>query len=66
MEKTFSSLIFCKHGAVDDFHGAIVISFQIREIRGGGGAEFPVIRGLEKSKLSHTRICTSTSTRHVT
>ena len=37
MEKTFSSLIFCKHGAVDDFHGAIVISFQIREIRGGGG-----------------------------
>ena len=32
--KTFSSLIFWKHGAVYKFQGAIDISFQIR---GGGG-----------------------------
>ena len=31
--KTFSSLIFWKHGAVYKFYGAIDISFQIR----GGG-----------------------------
>ena len=42
MEKSFSSLIFWKHGAVDEFYGAIDISYQIR------GAEFPVIRVLEK------------------
>ena len=35
--KTFSSLIFWKHGAVDEFYGAIDISFQIRG--GGGGWE---------------------------
>ena len=53
--KTFSSLIFWKHGAVDEFYGAIDISFQIR---GGGGweAEFPVIHGLEKPKLLHTEL----------
>ena len=36
--KTFSSLIFWKHGAVYKFYGAIDISFQIR---GGGGMSFP-------------------------
>ena len=60
VEKTFSSLIFWKHGAVNWFYGAIDISYQMRE------AEFPVIRGLEKPKLLHTETCTSTSTRHVT
>ena len=35
--KTFSSLIFWKHGAVYKFYGAIDISFQIR----GGGTSFP-------------------------
>ena len=58
--KTFSSLIFWKHGAVDEFYGAIDISYQIR------GAEFPVIRGMEKPKLLHSGTCTSTSRRHVT
>ena len=61
--KTFSSLIFWKHGAVYKFYGAIDISFQIR---GGGGNEFPIIRGLEKSKSLYTGTCTSTSTGHVT
>ena len=55
VEKTFSSLIFWKHGAVDKFYGAIDISFQIR------GAEFPVVRGMEKPKLLHTGTCTSTA-----
>ena len=35
--KTFSSLIFWKHGAVYKFYGAIDISFQIRGGGGGGG-----------------------------
>ena len=60
--KTFSSLIFWRHGAVYKFYGAIDISFQIR----GGGNEFPIIRGLEKPKSLYTGTCTSTSTRHVT
>ena len=30
MEITFSSLIFWKHGAVNEFYGAIDISFQMR------------------------------------
>ena len=30
-----------------------------------GGAEFPVIRGLEKQKLLHTGACKSTSMQHV-
>ena len=64
VEKTFSSLIFWKHGAVYKFYGAIDISFQIRGE--GGGDEFPIIRGLEKPKSLHTGTCTSTSTRHVT
>ena len=34
--KTFSSLIFWKHGAVNEFYGAIHISFQMRR------TEFPV------------------------
>ena len=38
----------------------IDISFQMR------GAEFPVIRSLEKLKLLHTGTRTSTGTRHVT
>ena len=42
----------------NEFYGAIDISYQIR------GAEFPVIRGMEKPKLLHTGTCTSTSTRH--
>ena len=33
--KTFSSLIFWKHGAVNEYYEAIDISFQMRE--GGGG-----------------------------
>ena len=49
-----------KHGAVNEFYGAINVSYQIRE------AEFPVIRGMEKPKLLHTGTCTLTSTRHVT
>ena len=60
MKKTFSSLIFWKHGAVNEFYGAIDISYQIR------GAEFPVMRGMEKPKLLHSGTCTSTSRRHVT
>ena len=47
VEKPFSSLIFWKHGAVHEFYGAIDISYQMR------GAEFPVIRVLEKPKLLH-------------
>ena len=35
--KNIFSLIFWKHGAVNEFYGAIDISFQMR------GAEFPVI-----------------------
>ena len=58
VEKSFSSLIFWKHGAVDEFYGAIDISYQIR------GAEFPVIRVLEKPKLLRSGTWTSTSTRH--
>ena len=57
--KNIFSLIFWKHGAVNEFYGAIDISYQIR------GAEFPVIRGMEKPKLLHSGTCTSTSTRHV-
>ena len=57
--KNIFSLIFWKHGAVNEFYGAIDISFQMR------GAKFPVIRGLEKLKLLHTGTRTSTSTRHV-
>ena len=48
VEKTFSSLIFWKHGAVNEFYGE----------KPNKGAEFPVIRGLEKPKLLHTRTCT--------
>ena len=54
VEKPFSSLIFWKHGAINEFYGAIDISYQIRE------AEFP-----EKPKLLHSGTCRSTSTRHV-
>ena len=57
--KPFSILIFWKHGAVNECYGAIDISFQKR------GAEFPVIRVLEKPKLLHSGTCTSTSTRYV-
>ena len=59
VEKPFSIIIFWKHGAVNEFYGAIDISYQIR------GAEFPVIHVLEKPKLLHSGTCTSTSTRHV-
>ena len=48
METTFSNLIIWKHGAVNKFHGAIDISFQMR------GEEFPVFHHLEKPKLLHT------------
>ena len=58
--KNIFSLIFWKHGAVNEFYGAIDISYQIR------GAEFPVMRGMEKPKLLHSGTCTSTSRRHVT
>ena len=58
MENTFSSLLFRKHGAVNEFYGAFDISFQMRE------PGFPVVHGLQK--LLHTETCTSTSTRHVT
>ena len=37
VRKTFSSLIFWKHGAVYKFYGAIDISFQIRGGGEGGG-----------------------------
>ena len=60
MEKTFSSLIFWKHGAVNEFYVATDISFQTK------GVEFPVIHGLEKPKLLHTGTYTSTSTPHAT
>ena len=53
-KKTFSSLIFWKHGAVNEFYGVIDISYHIRE------AEFP-----EKPKLLHLGTCASTSTRHL-
>ena len=53
--KKCSSLIFWKHGAVNEFYGSIDVSSQIR------GAEFPVIYGLEKPKPTYT----STSTRHM-
>ena len=59
VEKPFSIIIFWKHGAVNEFYGAIDISYQIR------GSEFPVIHVLEKPKLLHSGTCTSTSTRHV-
>ena len=36
VEKPFSSLIFSKHGAVNEFNGAIDVSYQIR-----GGQSFP-------------------------
>ena len=58
--KNIFSLIFWKNGAVNEFYGAIDISYQIR------GAEFPVMRGMEKPKLLHSGTCTSTSRRHVT
>ena len=60
VEKTFSSLLFWKHGAFNEFYGSFDISFQMR------GAEFPVIHGLEKPKLLHTGTCKLTSTPHVT
>ena len=47
MEKTFSTLIFWKHGAVNKFYGAIDNSYQIR------GEEFP-----EKPKLLYSGTCT--------
>ena len=58
----FFSLIFWKHGAVNEFYEAIDICFQMRE------AEFPVIHGLEEPKLLHTGTCTSSIScaRHVT
>ena len=46
--KNIFSLIFWKNGAVSEFYGTIDISFQMR------GAQFPVIRGMEKLKLLHT------------
>ena len=46
--KNSFSLIFWKNGAVNEFYGTIDISFQMR------GAQFPVIRGMEKLKLLHT------------
>ena len=53
--KTFSSLIFWKHGAVDEFYGAIDISFQIRGGGGGGGRGVsPPPRGW-KSRSCYTR-----------
>ena len=58
--KKCSSLVFWKHGAVNEFYGSIDVSSQMR------GAEFPVIYGLEKPKLLLTGTYTSTSTRHVT
>ena len=42
-----------------NFMGLLIFPFK------EGGAEFPVIHGLEKPKLLHTGTCTSTSTRHV-
>ena len=39
--KTFSSLIFWKHGAVYKFYGAIDISFQIRGEGGGRVSHHP-------------------------
>ena len=58
--KNISSLNFWKHGTVNEFYGAIDISFQMRVAR------FPVILGLEKPNMLHTGTCASTSTRHVT
>ena len=49
-KKTFSSLLFWKHGAVNEFYGAFDISFQMRE------PGFPVVHGLQK--LLHTATCT--------
>ena len=48
VEKTFSRLIFWKHGAVNEFYGPFDVFYKIN------GVEFPVIRGLEKPKLLHT------------
>ena len=56
--KTFSSLIFWKHGAVNEFYGAIHISFQMRR------KEFPVT-AVWKSRSCQTGTCTSTRMRHV-
>ena len=58
--KKLCSLIFWKYGGVNEFYGAIDISFQL------SGAEFLVIRGLEKLKLWNTGTWKSTSTRHAT
>ena len=49
-EETFSSLLFWKHGAVNEFYGAFDISFQMRE------PGFSVVHGLQK--LLHTATCT--------
>ena len=46
--KNSFNLIFWKNGAFNEFYGTIDISFQMR------GAQFPVIRGMEKLKLLHT------------
>ena len=46
-----------------NFMALLIFPFKLG---GGGGAEFPIIRGLEKPKLLHTGTCASTSTPHVT
>ena len=49
MEKTFSSLIFWKHDAVNEFYGAIDVSFQMK------GTEFAVIHGLDVDRRKDRR-----------
>ena len=49
MEKTFYSLIFWKHDAVNEFYGAIDFSFQMK------GTEFPVIHGLDVDRRKDRR-----------
>ena len=49
MEKTFYSLIFWKHDAVNEFYGTIDVSFQMR------GTEFPVIHGLDVDRRKDRR-----------
>ena len=50
--KTFFSLIFWKHGAVNEFYGAIDISFQMREGGGSGVSRQP---RSGKSRSCYTR-----------
>ena len=62
METIFSSLIFWKHSAVYEFHGANDISFQTK------GPSFPssVRSGLAEVVTHVTGTYKLTSTRHVT